>query len=266
MVHGAAVSLDGVSVAYEAHGDGAPALVFVHGWSCDRTYWAGQVEAFAREFRVIALDLGGHGESGAERASWTVEAFAADVAAVVDKLDLDRVVLIAHSIAGDIIVEAARQLRGRVIGLVWVDACKRLGVFRTPEQLRALLAPLEADFVEQTRTWVRGLFGPNCDQALVERVALDMSAAPSEVARGMLALGKAHDRKTAVTLKELKLPIIAINGVDEPTDIASMHHYGVDVVLMPNVGHFPMLENPDGFNAFLMKAIERLQDTGTTAA
>ena len=44
-------------------GQGTPALVFVHGWSCDRSYWAGQLEAFSRDFTVVAPDLGGHGES-----------------------------------------------------------------------------------------------------------------------------------------------------------------------------------------------------------
>lgn len=57
-------SADGIPVRYEVHGAGPPALVFVHGWSCDRDYWRGQVEHFAGRYRVVTVDLAGHGESG----------------------------------------------------------------------------------------------------------------------------------------------------------------------------------------------------------
>jgi pimeloyl-ACP methyl ester carboxylesterase len=60
-------SPDGIPIAYETRGQGAPALVFVHGWSCDRTYWAGQLEPLSRDYRVVAIDLAGHGESGVGR-------------------------------------------------------------------------------------------------------------------------------------------------------------------------------------------------------
>jgi pimeloyl-ACP methyl ester carboxylesterase len=57
-----ALSPDGFSIAYETLGEGSPALVFVHGWSCDRSYWAAQLEPFSRDFRVVAVDLAGQGE------------------------------------------------------------------------------------------------------------------------------------------------------------------------------------------------------------
>jgi hypothetical protein len=46
---------DGVRIAFEEHGRGKLALVFVHGWSCDRSYWAAQIPEFSRRFRVVAL-------------------------------------------------------------------------------------------------------------------------------------------------------------------------------------------------------------------
>jgi pimeloyl-ACP methyl ester carboxylesterase len=90
-------SVDGVTIAYEVAGQGTPALVFVHGWSCDRSYWAGQLEAFSRDFTVVAPDLGGHGESGLDRKAWTIKSFGGDVATVVERLDLKQVILIGHS-------------------------------------------------------------------------------------------------------------------------------------------------------------------------
>ena len=122
-----ALSSDGISICFEVHGTEGSPLVLVHGWSCDRGYWRGQVEHFARGHRVVTVDLAGHGESGLGRERWTMPAFGDDVAAVVEKLDLDNVVLVGHSMGGDVIVETALRLRGRIAGLVWVDVYSKLG-------------------------------------------------------------------------------------------------------------------------------------------
>jgi pimeloyl-ACP methyl ester carboxylesterase len=253
-----ATSPDGIRIAYETRGEGTPALVFVHGWSCDRSYWKGQLQPFSRQFKVVAVDLAGHGESALGRKTQTMAAFGGDVAAVVKKLGLQRVVLIGHSMGGDVIVEAARRLPGRVAGLVWVDTYKQLGTPRTPEQIQGLMAPFRTDFVETTRSFVRGMFPPNADRALVERVVMDMSAAPPEVAVGALESAISFGNEMPRALQEVKLPVVAINPDNKPTDVPSMERHGVRVVLMPGVGHFLMMEDPERFNRLLRTEIDSL--------
>ena len=256
---GVVTSTDGVRIAYQTSGDGTPALVFVHGWSCDRTYWRGQLEPFATSFTVVAIDLGGHGESGiGSREVWTMAAFGDDVAAVVNELALERIILIGHSMGGDVIVEAARRLPGRVAGLVWVDTYRQLGTPRTSGQLQVVLAPFRASFADTTRDFVRGMFPPTADPSLVERVAEDMSSAPPAVALGALESALGFDREIPAALAAMKLPVVAINPDYRPTDVASLERHGVEVVLMPGVGHFLMMEDPERFNALLGSAIDRL--------
>src|SRR5712692_6781266 len=113
-------------------------------------------------------------------------AFGGDVAAVVQKLGLEHVILIGHSMGGDVIAEAARKLPGRVTGLVWLDTYKQLGAGRTPEQVQAFVARLRANFADSTRALVRGMFLPSSDRSLVERVAAPMSSAPPAVALAAL--------------------------------------------------------------------------------
>jgi pimeloyl-ACP methyl ester carboxylesterase len=250
---------EGVSIAYEVRGEGGPTLVFVHGWSCDRSYWAPQLEAFAQEFRVVAVDLGGHGESGLGRQAWTIESFGEDVAAVVEALGLQRVILIGHSMGGDVVPEAARRLTGRVAGLIWVDAYKQLGSGRTPEQVQAFVARFRPNFAATTKVFVRGMFLPTSDQALVDRVATDMAAAPPTVALPALESTFGYSREVVNTLSALKLPVIAINPDNEPTDVASMNRHGVEVLIMPGVGHFLHLENAETFNRLLRRAIDKIQ-------
>jgi pimeloyl-ACP methyl ester carboxylesterase len=105
-------------------------------------------------------------------------AFGGDVAAVVGELGLERVILVGHSMGGDVIAEAARRLPGRIAGMIWVDVYQSLGTPRAAEQLEAIVGVLRADFAPTTGALVRGMFRPDANQDLVERVALDMSSAP----------------------------------------------------------------------------------------
>jgi pimeloyl-ACP methyl ester carboxylesterase len=248
-------SADGIPIAYEVTGEGETTLAFVHGWSCDRSYWKAQQEEFSRDFKVVLIDLAGHGESGLERKAWTIESFGDDVVAVIKKLDLDNVILIGHSMGGDVVAAAALKMPVRIKGLVWVDVYKQLNTPRTPEQRKTMLEPFRANFVETTRTFVRSMFPPNADSALVERVSLDMSAAPPEVALGSMESSINNDRKISQILQDLDLPVVAINPEQPPTDVASLKRRGVKVVLMPGVGHFPMMEDASRFNALLRTAI-----------
>lgn len=253
-----ATSADGVRIAYESYGKGATALVFVHGWSCDRGYWKGQLEAFSKQYTVVAVDLAGHGESGVERQEWTIESFGDDVAAVVNKLGLQRVILIGHSMGGDVIAEAARRLKGRVAGLVWADTYKRLDPGRSEEEVRTLVTRISANFVDSTRSFVRSMFVPTSDHALVERIAADMSSEPPTIALSALQSALEYSRQMSHTLKELQLPVVAINPDNEPTDTASMKRHGVDVVFMPGVGHFMPLEDPVRFNRILGAVVGKM--------
>jgi pimeloyl-ACP methyl ester carboxylesterase len=253
-----AKSTDGVRIAYEVHGKGPLALVFVHGWSCNRSFWAGQIEPFSRQFKVVAVDLAGHGDSGRNREKWTIQSYGDDVAAVVKKLDLKRVILVGHSMGGDVIPEAALRLPGRVVGLIWLDTYKKLGAGRTPEEVEAFAAKFRPNFSEATRGFVRSMFVSTSDPALVERVALAMSSAPPSVALPSLESAFSYSREMPKTLERLHLPVIAINPENGPTDVASLEHYGVQVIFMPGVGHFLMMEDPKRFNGLLGTAINRI--------
>jgi pimeloyl-ACP methyl ester carboxylesterase len=256
------LSSDSVRIAYEVHSEarreGMPVLIFVHGWSCDRTYWKDQIKYFSKKLKVVTIDLAGHGESGLNRKAWTIQSYGDDVAAVVRKLDLHQIIFVGHSMGGDVIAEAALRVRDRAAGLILVDAYKKLGAGRTPESVDAFVASLQVDFPNSMRNVVRSMFLPTSSKELVEWVVADMSAAPKEV---MLAEAKAamnYSREITSTIQKLNLPTIAINPDNEPTDEASMKQYGVSVIIMPGVGHFLMMEDPDHFNQLLMEAVQQV--------
>ncbi len=252
---GVALSPDGVRVCYEVHGKGSPAVLFVHGWSCDRRYWDQQLRYFGERYQVVAIDLAGHGESGVNRQAWTIPAFGGDVVAVAEQLGLKQMVLIGHSMGGDVIVEAARSLAGRVAGLVWVDTYRTLGRTQSQEEVDTFLTPFRTDFVTATRNLVRRMFLPSSSTSLVEWVVADMSAAPPEVAVNWLEHGATCELAILTGLREISAPIVAINPDYRPTDIAALQRFGVRTVLMSGVGHFAMMEDPERFNRLLAGTI-----------
>jgi pimeloyl-ACP methyl ester carboxylesterase len=253
---GVATSRDGIPLTFEVHGAGAPTLVFVHGWSCDRSYWRGQLRPLAARYQTVAVDLAGHGGSGVGRRAWTMAAFGEDVVAVVEQLGLGEVVLIGHSMGGDVIVEAALRLGERVLGLVWVDTYSTLGEPLTDDELEAFVAPFRENFAGATRALVRRLFTADADAGLVEWVAADMSAAPPKLAMDALERAVGNERGILAGLRELSAPVVAINPDARPTDAQALRRHGVKTVLVSGVGHFLMLEDPDRFNRLLGDVIE----------
>ena len=248
-------SQDGVPIAYRTYGAGARTLVLIHGWSCDRSYWAAQVECLSRDFAITTLDLGGHGESGTGRRSWTIELFGQDVAAVVEAADLGEVVLVGHSMGGNVAVAAAQQMGDRVKGVVLVDTYRKLGAPRSVEEIQTVMAPFRANFKGTTGSYVRGMFAADADRGLVQYVAEDMTAAPPDVALSALEHNLTFARSITETFESIKAPLTAINSEVQPTDMASLEKLGIEVLTMRGAGHFLMMEDPQTFNDLLQQAV-----------
>jgi pimeloyl-ACP methyl ester carboxylesterase len=254
-----AISDDGISIAYEVSGKGEPAIVFIHGWCCDRTYWEAQLPYFAHKYKVVTIDLAGHGESGLDRKEWTMGAFGEDVVAVVNKLNFDQVVLVGHSMGGPVILEAARRMPKRVIELVGVDTLQNFEDKLTQEQIDDWFTPLRSNFAEATENFVRTMFTPNSDPALIEKIVTDMSSAPQEIGLGALeGYTDFHNNEIIQVLKEVKAPITCINSDMYPTNVETNQRYALSfkLKLMSEVGHFNMIEDPETFNRLLEETIQ----------
>lgn len=251
-------SADGVPVRYAMQGDGPIALVFIHGWCCDRSHWSNQVDFFSRDHTVVTLDLPGHGESGMERPGWPLSAFGEDVKAVIEGLGLERVVLIGHSMGGAVALDAARLLPDRVLGIVGVDTLHDAVWELDPEQVNEIIAAFEADFFGACDGFVRRMFLPDADPGLVDRVANGMCDAPPEVA--LTLLKQYFDWDIPESMSAVEMPLRCINGTVEPTRVEVNRRYSPDyeALIMDGVGHFPMLERPEEFNRLLAEVVEEL--------
>lgn len=259
-VSGTATSPDRVPIRYDAAGKGDPALVFVHCGGCERSFWDGQVAHFAAKHRVVALDLAGHGQSGAGRKDWTMPAFGDDVVSVVEALGLKRVVLIGHSLGGPVVLEAARRIPGRVAGIVLVDTLVDFEQKRpAAEEIEKSLSDLQADYRANLTAYMSQLlFSASTPEPVKARVLQTVLSVPQEIFVAVSRSSLAYDPLPA--LREIKAPIRAINSDLFPTNVEGNRRYapGYQAAIMKGVGHYLMLEQPEAFNALLEEALREL--------
>src|SRR6185503_21244992 len=116
-----AASIDGANIHWTSKGSG-PAIIFVHGWTCDESSWQSQVPAFSKQYRVITLDLPGHGKSDLPKdGTFSMALFARAVEAVRAEAKVDRAVFVGHSMGTPVIRTYALMYPAHVAGLVLVD-------------------------------------------------------------------------------------------------------------------------------------------------
>jgi pimeloyl-ACP methyl ester carboxylesterase len=253
-----AVSEDGVGIYYKIKGVGNYSLVFVHGWCNDMSYWENQIPAFSSGYKVITLDLAGHGISGKEREFWTMEAFGKDVASVIKREGLENIILIGHGMGGAVILEAAGLVPERIIGLVGIDTFKDHYMRKySDEQVEFFLKPWREDFERRMREYaVETFFHNKVDQELMKKVIIDMRESQPEKSLNMLEHLLRYDGSQA--FKEIKVPIQCINSKlrDTAYEIATQNAASFDWIYQTGAGHFLMLENPDFFNRLLATTLE----------
>lgn len=258
-----ALSRDGTPISYEVFGAGEPALVFVHGWSCDARYWREQIPAFSRRHRVIVLDLAGHGHSGMNRATYTMKAFGEDVRAVADATGSSKFILVGHSMGGSVIAEAARLMPGRVIGLVGVDTLENIEYPVTRDQIRKMIAPLEKDFRAGARQFIAAMLAPETDARLREWILADMSSAPPAVALSAMneMMTQYATGEAARIFEQVRIPVFSVNGSLWPVNYEAnrRHMRSYDAIVLNGADHFLMLARPLDFNQALAKAIQTVR-------
>jgi pimeloyl-ACP methyl ester carboxylesterase len=250
-------------------GRGAPALVFVHGFSCSHADWAPQVQALSATHRCIAIDLPGHGRSAAP-AEPGIAALGAAVNATLDALDVHDAILVGHSMGCRVISEAFDRSRSRVRGLVYVDGSFIEGepaaiVTATEAKIDALgieafLAGLYRDFhVEATPQAVRDAVDARAgdiDRAFARRLVVDMVRWDSTRARAVLRTIDVPVLAIQSTVFDTELNRVPVQaGELTPFSRAVLETVPRARIETIACGHFTMLEAPQETNALIERFV-----------
>lgn len=251
-----------VEINYFQQGQGDTTILFLHGWCIDGMYWKNQVEYFSKNYSVYAIDLPGFGKSKAKRTNWTIEEYANDVTAFIDTLNLKNVVIVGHSMAGEIMLQAALVNNPRIAGIVGVDNFKIIDVAFTPEQMKQMtdfLPMLEKDFKNSAPVYADlMLFHPATSKEVKDRVKTDFANSNSVIGYGTFVSQMQYSYNDAVRLEQLNYKLYLINGEGFPTNETGLRNHcknSFQVETIHATGHFPMIEKPTEFNLILEKVL-----------
>lgn len=114
-------TIDGANIYYEDQGNGRP-IILIHGWQCSSKFWQKNIPELANEFRVVAIDLRGHGNSSKTLTGHTVGQYARDVRQLIEHLGLEDAALVGWSMGGSVVLsyyqQYAQDSRLKALGLV----------------------------------------------------------------------------------------------------------------------------------------------------
>ena len=261
---------NGVHLNVEQRGAGAPALVFLHYWGGSSRTWGRVIDALAFEFRTVAIDQRGWGQSEAPAKGYALSDMASDAEAVIEALDLERYVLIGHSMGGKVSqLIASRRPRG-LIGLALVAPSPpsplnlpldvRQGMVRAYESPESIIATIEQ------------VLAPNgLDPGDLEAVIVDSLVGAPAAKEAWPLFASQEDITAAVA--DIEIPALVISGegdrVDPPDVLrrellpripqAQLH-------VLPGVGHLLPYEAPDDVAALIRAlAMSTLRTTSASS-
>lgn len=251
-----------VKIDYTDTGTGDTALLFVHGWCINKTYWTEQEKFFKDRYRIVAIDLPGFGQSGKNRTEWTTVNYGKDIDAVMKQLDLKHVILVGHSMSGDIVLEAAVNAPERVIGLVGVDNFKNVGEVQDlagKEAVRHAMDTMRKDFKRVVGNYFKQvLFSKNTDTLVKTRILNDVFHCDEAIAIATVA---PNDFDEVARLKAAKKKLYLINSDNFPTDTSILvaDKIPYEILYTRGTGHYSMIETPEKFNSLLAQIIESIK-------
>ena len=231
------------------------ALVFVHCWTCNVEFWKESYNALP-QYRVIALDLPGHGKSDKPKVDYSMQYFANAVEAVLKKAGVQKAVLVGHSMGTPVVRRYYELYPEKTLGIVVVDGA--LIPLGQRDQMEKFFEPLYKDYKPAAESMIDGMLQP-AKPEVRPFIKSNMLATPDYVgasaAKFMLDDGFATHGK-------INVPVLAVMAPSPywPPDLKEKYQAiapNLEFRMFTGVSHFLMLEKPKEFNeaiaAFIVK-------------
>lgn len=249
---------DGVKLAYLDKGSGDPALLFIHGWSSDHTFWRDQIPEFAQRHRVVAVDLRGLGESDAPDEDSTIKQFTDDVAWLSREIGLDKPVIVGHSMGGLIAFKFVQQHQEMARAAVIVDTPLLPLTDEIKGRFAALLSALRSSGYKDVITSVaKSMFGADVPAEIRDYVAERMAAAPQRHMH--TAMASSFFSEENVPTGDIPVPSLSILSKMQAARKNQLEERfpGMEVTTV-DCGHAIQMEKPEEFNAILRSFVEKV--------
>ncbi|KPL78978.1 hypothetical protein ADN00_03545 [Ornatilinea apprima] len=250
-----------VNLDFEARGSGTP-VVLLHGFPFNRRIWEDVNALLDEDLRLILPDLRGHGRSPVGERTNTMGAMARDVAALLDRLGIEQVVVAGHSMGGYAALAFARLFPRRLLGLGLIashpladSAEKAASRQASAERLEREGLGFLAESMPAQLSDIAHLY-PRMKEIILENSSAGAAAAQ---------LGMAARGDETATLQGLKAPALIIAGRRdrvvslETAEAASRMLVNGRLVVLDDAGHMPMLECPQETARAILELARRVQ-------
>jgi pimeloyl-ACP methyl ester carboxylesterase len=210
--------------------------------------------------------LGDTGKAGHNRENWTIEEFAKDVRAVIDGLQLNNVILVGHSMGGEIILQTALTLPGKVIGFIGIDNFKQFVTSFTPQeekQVSEFMQDLKTNFDSTATMYTRLALFPQGypDTNSVNRVVRSIRQTDSVVAIKALESLMYFALKDSEMISRLPIPahlIVSDYTATNEESFRTAAKAGSSIRVIKGTGHYPMIEKGQQFTELLRETIHEI--------
>src|SRR5215213_4239439 len=256
--------INNINLAYTDSGAGRP-IVLIHGYPFNRSLWIEQISALSNSYRIIAPDLRGFGDSDASQDPSTMDRLAADVAALMDHLEIARATIGGLSMGGYVALAFYKQFSSRVRALILADT-RASGDTEEAKQTRAQQAEkaLSEGMAGIADAMLPKLLTPETVSKrpeIVKRVRDMMLKVKPEGAAAALHGMAQRDDQTQL-LSQISSPALILVGADDAitpvADSEKMHHAikGSRLSVLENAGHVSNLERTEEFNEALLEFLK----------
>jgi non-heme chloroperoxidase len=265
---------DGAHLYLEQAGAGR-AVLLVHGWTMSGRFWSAQMEGLSKQFKVVTVDLRGHGNSSKVLHGHTIVNYAKDLRLVVDALHLQDVTLVGWSLAGPVVLEYWNRYGGQ--GLAALCLVEMTPFPFAPEKwnthrlanyqfkgMNEALHNLQADRVAFGRQFIDSMFlGGKAPEDDMVWMLPEHLATPTSIATAIYSDYLMRDYSRS--LEGISVPVLVVNGHSPYICFGSdTGRYVADTVplgrleIFSNSGHMPFYEEPERFNAMLVEFVKGL--------
>lgn len=257
-----------ITVSYTDEGpDNAPVIIFIHGFPLNKAMWDKQVREFKENYRVIAYDIRGHGDSDAGSDDFSIELFVRDLLSLMDALKVDKTILCGFSLGGYIALNAIENYPERFSALLLCDTnCTADSPEAKEKRMKAIESIKEKGLEQYAEESLKKLFTPISISKQIEEIAIvrEMIMKTSKQSLYKILHAMADRADTCTKLHEIKVPVLILVGkADEitPPDVALAMHEKIKsstIHSIDHAGHLSNMENPKQFNNQLRKFFETL--------
>ena len=254
---------------YTLTGEQDTTLVLIHGWNIDQDYWSDQVAAFSDEYTVLTMNLVTEERQQDTLREWTVDNFAQDIVRIVEQEELTNLILVGHSMGGEVALAVRERIPDRTLAIIGVDCFKDVGFILTENvqhNIDSFMVHFAADYAGNVEQMVTtGLFEPDTQHRdAYERVLHDYQTADPAVALSIYQQLFPAYETTKERLAQLPFPLRIIVSDLTPLNEEALREYarnGYRIKTIQHSGHFPMIEQPEVFNQALRSFLEVIRTT-----